>query len=150
VEAGGRSYTMQLLSAGTSRGYRLNEFLTSQSAAVRHNVSGIWGQGPVLSDLPTPDHSGEECVLHPNRDLPVVRMLKWMAEERPRPAEGRRGRSAGKKPCFSWNDGKCTFPGCRFDHICARRHGNPRQDVRGSRHTERPRERGTEESHVKK
>jgi len=87
--------------AGISRKYQPDEFLTTQSVTVCHDVSGIWGQGPVLSDLPTPD-------------LPVVRMPECMAEKRLRPAEGHRGRSVGNKPCFSWNNGSAPSSSARL------------------------------------
>lgn len=85
------------------------------------------GRGQFCSSCMLPDHSREDCALHPGRNLPVVR-LGDVAERRFRPDQ-RRGKSGGKRPCFAWNDGRCSLPYCRFEHICSRCHGNHRRDV---------------------
>ena len=74
------------------------------------------------------DHSQEECALHPNRSLPVVQMQEvrrgGREEPRLRPPEGYKRRAGRRGPCFQWNDGRCTHPYCRFEHVCSRCYGD--------------------------
>ena len=75
------------------------------------------------------DHSQEECALHPNRALPVVQMQEVRRgrreeprpreEPHPRPPDGYKQRAGRRGPCFQWNDGRCTHPYCRFEHVCS-------------------------------
>lgn len=41
-----------------------------------------------------------------------------------RPKSQQRG-----KECYAWNDGQCSLPYCRFDHVCQRCYGNHRKGV---------------------
>ena len=74
------------------------------------------------------DHSQEECALHPSRSLPVVQMQEvrrgGREEPRLRPPDGHKRRAGRRGPCFQWNDGRCTHPYCRFEHVCSRCYGD--------------------------
>ena len=107
------------------------------------------GRGQFCTTCMQPDHTAEECALHPNRALPVVRVSEEPAERRPRPTEARRGKGAGKRPCFGWNDGQCPYQYCKYDHVCARCHGNHRREACRSR-GEPNRDRGREDNGSKK
>ena len=103
------------------------------------------GRGQFCTTCMQPDHTAEECALHPSRALPVVRVSEEPTERRSRPVEARRGKSAGKRPCFGWNDGQCSYQYCKYDHVCARCHGNHRREACRNR-GEANRERGREDS----
>ena len=67
------------------------------------------------------DHAQEECALHPNREVPVVqlqdhRLGRLRREEQ---ALGDQRRRRGRRgACYAYNDGRCTTPFCRFEHVC--------------------------------
>ncbi len=61
------------------------------------------------------DHAQEDCALHPNRSLPVVQLWE-MEGRRPPPEPRRKRRRAG--PCYAWNEGRCSYTNCRFEHVC--------------------------------
>ena len=81
------------------------------------------GKGQFCQSCMMSDHTHEECALHPNRAVPVVRIREsggmGMREEA-RPSRGLERRRAPRGACFAWNDGKCTGPYCRFSHVCSR------------------------------
>ena len=120
------------------------------------------GRGQSCPTCLLSDHLPEECALHPDRAMPVVRLTdrtgagEWRArspERRGRSSE-RRDQEPGRKrqrkgACFLWNDGKCSSARCRFDHVCSRCFGNhrrpacrarPEEAGRGREDTRRPRE----------
>ena len=76
------------------------------------------GRPRFCPDCMMADHSHEECALHPNRALPVVQM-RDAAGGRPKAQEVWRKRERSGV-CYAWNDGKCSFTRCRYDHVCAR------------------------------
>ena len=67
-----------------------------------------------------PDHMDEECALHPNREVPLIRMSELAAKTR---EETRLVRPEGvrKKPrkgaCFAWNG---TRKKNIFEHACSK------------------------------
>ena len=91
------------------------------------------GRGRFCPSCSMSDHTQEECALHLSRALPVFQLRgeaghghrdrEW-PERLPEP---KRQRGASVRPCFSWNDGKCTYPQCRFDHVCSRCYGSHRK-----------------------
>ena len=79
------------------------------------------GKGQFCSRCLGADHMQEECVLHPNACVPVVRFKDQprggKREDRYQHYEARR---SWKGPCYAWNDSKCSAPYCRFEHACSR------------------------------
>ena len=84
------------------------------------------GPGRVCSLCHEPDHTASACallVLHPH-DSVVARSQPASA---PVPVSGSPAPGPARKPrqetldriCVSWNRGRCTFPACKFRHICA-------------------------------
>ena len=64
------------------------------------------------------DHREEECALAresaPKGPPAREQMPRW---EPPRQA---RGKTLRQTACFTWNQGECTFPYCKFRHVCVR------------------------------
>ena len=66
------------------------------------------------------DHSQEECALNPNRVAPAPHALEGPGGGRVRAQDvNRRSRRERPGPCFAWNEERCTFVRCRYDHVCA-------------------------------
>ena len=101
------------------------------------------GRGQFCPSCMLPDHGQDDCALHPSRSLPTIR-LSDMAERRFRPVQ-RRGKSAGKRPCFAWNDGRCSLPYCLYDHVCSKCHGSHRREVCRGRLEDGSHEKGRED-----
>ncbi len=78
------------------------------------------------------DHPTEECALHPGRDVPVVQIQDQYSKRARRP-DGSGGssdhlRRAGRRgACYAYNDGRCSLPYCRFEHVCSLCGGNHRR-----------------------
>lgn len=92
------------------------------------------GRGRFCASCSMSDHTPEECALHPNRSMPVIQLRGEFGttghrerEWAERPPETKRQRGPSVRPCFAWNDGKCAYQNCRFDHVCARCHGAHRK-----------------------
>ncbi len=79
------------------------------------------GRTRFCPDCMMADHAREECALNPNRSLPMVQMRE--AEGRPRAPDPKR-RRAKSGPCYAWNDGRCSFRDCRYDHVCSQCQGD--------------------------
>lgn len=69
-----------------------------------------------------PDHTADTCALAPKRAEPSA--------NRPPPPNLPMARSQGPQPhkrsdqvCFSWNEGRCAYPYCRYRHVCLRCQG---------------------------
>ena len=62
------------------------------------------------------DHAHEDCALHPNRSLPVVQMRDLEGRQRGQEPRRKRGRIG---PCYAWNEGKCHYQQCRYEHLCS-------------------------------
>ena len=69
------------------------------------------------------DHGREECALQLNRDPPASRET---AAWRGRNMEFRKRRDT-RGACYAWNDSKCTFARCRYDHCCSKCGGDHRR-----------------------
>ena len=81
------------------------------------------GKGQFCQSCMMSDHSHEECALHPNRAVPVVRIRESAGggtREEVRLPRGPERRRVTRGACFAWNDGRCTVPYCRFSHVCSR------------------------------
>ena len=90
------------------------------------------GPGAVCSVCHEPDHSSETCamqVLQPQEKPAMVQQSPPVQAQQsaPRGVSSIAG-NATRRPtrpetleriCISWNKGRCTFPSCRFRHICA-------------------------------
>ena len=71
------------------------------------------------------DHAQEDCALHPQRGVPVVRFKEAGT---PRLGDIRRKRPR-RGACFAWNEGKCSAQYCRFDHVCSKCFGDHKRVV---------------------
>ena len=100
------------------------------------------------------DHSQEECALHLSRALPVVQMQEvrrgGREEPHPRPPDGYKRRAGRRGPCFQWNDGRCTHPYCRFEHVCSHCYGDHKRVTckRGRGEVNKGKESGPPRSHT--
>ena len=111
------------------------------------------GRGLFYPHCLASDHGQEDCALHPQRAVPVVRFKETgsgLREDwRPRTSEPRRKRPR-KWACFAWNDGQCSLQNCRFEHVCSKCSGDHRRSQcranRGDPDLQRP-ARGSEEQH---
>ena len=85
------------------------------------------------------DHAKDECALQLNRELPVGREAPvwWNRTGEPR---WKRDRGA----CYAWNEGRCGFARCRYEHICSRCGG----DHKKAQCREVPGEKSREESYL--
>jgi len=73
------------------------------------------------------DHGSEDCALNLGKNT-STRQATEPSDRRPR-WEPRRNKGGGKRPCFAWNEGRCSLPYCRFDHVCVKCYGNHRRDT---------------------
>ena len=81
------------------------------------------GKGQFCQSCMQSDHTHEECALHPNRAVPVIHIKESMGtggREEARPPRSQDRKRPYKGACFAWNDGRCTAPFCRFNHVCSR------------------------------
>ena len=83
------------------------------------------GRAKLCPDCMMADHTREECALNPARSLPVVQMKE--PEGRSRVPEGKARKRGRAGPCYAWNDGKCTYPQCRYEHVCSKCLGEHRR-----------------------
>ncbi len=88
-----------------------------------------------------PSHLGERCPRP--RARPPQRGAEPRGERRWRPQEPRRERGPPPpRACYAWNDGTCTTPKCRYDHVCAGCGGPHKREACRPRGEERREERG--------
>ena len=80
-----------------------------------YGVKGQFCQRCVQSN-----HTHEECALHPNRAVPVICIKESVGTGGGEEARLPRSQDL-KRPyrgaCFAWNNGRCTAPFCRFNHV---------------------------------
>ena len=86
---------------------------------------GGGGRQKVCPDCLMSDHAYEDCALHPNRTAPVVQMRE-VGGVHHKGQEVRRKRERAYT-CFAWNEGRCTYVKCRYDHVCSRCGGDHRK-----------------------
>ena len=103
------------------------------------------GRGLFCTRCLMADHSQEDCALHPGRDVPVVRLREVAPGPSHRDDPEQRKRRGRRGACFAFNDGRCTAPHCRFEHVCSTCGGDhKRLSCRGQmRDPQRPKERET-------
>ena len=74
-----------------------------------------------------PDHAAEMCALAPKRAEPIAsRPLPPYPPAAPARSQGLLSRRRSDQVCFSWNEGKCAYPYCRYRHVCLRCQGEHR------------------------
>ena len=67
------------------------------------------------------DHAQEECALNPSRATPGMQIQGVGAGSgRQKALDPMRRKRERAGPCYAWNDGRCTFARCRYDHVCTR------------------------------
>lgn len=73
------------------------------------------GKGKTCLHCLETDHSASECALAPNKpqNVPSQESRKDLPRSKPE-------RTSSPKICYSWNDGRCAIPYCRYRHICAK------------------------------
>ena len=88
-------------------------------------------RGRMCSYCLEPDHVAEACALAPSvprRAEPQgIRPLLPATTVLPPPPPRSQGFPTRRKSdqiCFSWNEGKCNFPYCRYRHACLRCQGD--------------------------
>ena len=90
------------------------------------------GRGQFCARCLMLDHAQEDCALNSHRVLPLVQFRDLGAgPSRREEYEPRHQLSRGA--CFAFNNGKCSSPCCRFDHVCTRCGGNHRKSSCRSR-----------------
>jgi len=98
------------------------------------------GKGLFCTRCMASDHAQDECALHPNREVPVVQIQeragRWRKDEALGEARRRRGRRGA---CYAYNEGRCSLPYCRFDHVCSTCGGDHRRTSCRGRGAERQR-----------
>lgn len=87
-----------------------------------------------------PSHLGEACPKPRAKPPQRVGGQEPQGERRWRPPEGRRGRSAARRACYAWNDGSCTAPKCRYEHVCSVCGGPHKKELCRARGEEKARE----------
>ena len=119
-------FWQQIVSIESAEFRKLNQALYATTFLANGIVGHFCG-----SCLQT-NHSQEDCALNPARVVQVVRLREPSRERR---EGGRTGEHSTKRrrrgACYAWNDGRCSFPNCRFDHICLRCHREHKRPVCG-------------------
>ena len=113
------AFRQQMASRGGSSFGELNQSLYSTT------FLAYGGRGKFCNRCMMSDHTQEECVLNPSKALPVVQLREqevWKEAPPARPVESRRMR--GKRPCFAWNVGRCSYALCKYDHVCSHCQGS--------------------------
>ena len=79
------------------------------------------GRGKTCLHCLETDHSGSECALTPAKGYRMSRSSTSddFHPNRAKPDRGERN----TRVCYSWNDGRCAVPYCRYRHVCARCQG---------------------------
>lgn len=86
------------------------------------------GKGQSCANCLLSDHAQDECALQVKSPGPIFRRSETPGGPRGKEEKGRRRRRGA---CYAWNDGKCTTPYCRFDHVCSRCYGEHKRSVCG-------------------
>lgn len=121
-----RMFRQQAVSSPGLDWSQLNSSLFAVTFLAQQN-----GRGKTCRFCLETDHVDEECALAPT--APQPRQL--MPSQGPQGSlshqdlslrEGRSGRGSSRGVCYAWNEGRCTYPYCRFRHICAKCYGDHR------------------------
>ena len=87
------------------------------------------GKGQFCSRCLASDHTQDDCALHPTPMVPWVRLKDQARGGRREDRHHHETRRNWKGPCYAWNDGRCTAPYCRFEHVCSRCGGDHKRRV---------------------
>jgi hypothetical protein len=78
------------------------------------------GPGRVCSLCQEPDHTAAACTLHPHEGGSTQVQSQHPTPSTSAPGPMRKPRQETlERICVSWNRGRCTFPACKFRHVCA-------------------------------
>lgn len=91
---------------------KLNNSLYSTTFLQQQN-----GRGRTCVHCMETDHGSQECALAPFR---ATRYPQNPRGESSTDDDNRLNRNRGTKVCYSWNDGRCSVPYCRYRHVCAK------------------------------
>ncbi len=80
------------------------------------------GRGNTCPQCMDKDHTSGECALTQSR--PQAPPKTTVCDTPASDSRGKRGKS--DQPCFNWKDGRCSFPYCKYRHVCTRCHGEHR------------------------
>lgn len=78
------------------------------------------GRGRTCIHCMETDHSSQECALAPTRPSRYGHPSRGEPHTDVNADDGRSTRNRGTKVCYSWNDGRCAVPYCRYRHVCAK------------------------------
>lgn len=93
---------------------KLNNSLYSTTFLQQQN-----GRGRSCVHCMETDHSSQECALAPVR-APRYQNPSRESNTDANNEENRSSKNRSAKVCYSWNDGRCAVPYCRYRHICAK------------------------------
>ena len=94
---------------------KLNNSLYSTTFLQQQN-----GRGRTCVHCMETDHSSQDCALAPLRTVRHSNNPRGEPSSDASMDEVRSNRNRGTKVCYSWNDGKCAVPYCRYRHVCAK------------------------------
>ena len=121
-----RMFRQQAVSSPGVDWSQLNSSLFAVTFLAQQN-----GRGKTCRFCLETDHVDVECALaptapQPRQLIPPQGLQGSLSHQDLTPREGRPGRGSSRGVCYAWNDGHCSYPYCRFRHICARCHGDHR------------------------
>ena len=93
---------------------KLNNSLYSMTFLQQQN-----GQGHTCVHCMETDHTSQECALAPVR-VARYHNLRGESTTEATNEDSRPSKNRSVKVCYSWNDGRCAVPYCRYRHICAK------------------------------
>ena len=131
------AFRQQVVSLESANFGRLNQALYATT------FLAYGGRGQFCPSCMLPDHGQDDCALHPSRSLPTIR-LSDMAERRFRP-EQRRGKSAGRRPCFHGMTEDAPSLTAATIMCAPSAHGSHRRDVCKGRLEDGSHEKGRED-----
>ena len=99
------------------------------------------------------DHQEDDCALAKEKGstvqcTPQLKAHSYWEQMREGVQRGSRGKAPRSTVCFSWNQGDCSFPYCRYRHVCFRCGGDHKIlhcRMVGSNERRHPRERDTKQ-----
>ena len=92
---------------------KLNNSLYSVTFLAQQN-----GRGRTCSHCLETDHTASDCALAPAHRPSRQQFGRESEGSYSRGSQGDRS----ERICYSWNDGRCAMPYCRYRHVCAKCH----------------------------
>ncbi len=92
--------------------HQLNNILYAVTFLAQQN-----GRGKCCPHCMDTGHTVADCALAPRFTLHRPRSHHRMT---PRRATAGGDGNRLDQPCYSWNEGRCSFPYCRYRHVCTR------------------------------